>query len=74
MEAASISLLGSVVGIALGTALTVVGAGAFGMQAQIQWTDFLMLAGFSVMIGAVFGVYPAVKASRLRPVDALRDE
>lgn len=73
-EAIVISLIGSIAGIALGGMVSVVGLSAFGLNATVYWTDFLILTGFSLMIGAIFGVYPAIKAARLNPVDALRFE
>ena len=62
VEAAILSGMGGIIGILLGFGLillpgALVTAGAF---------------GFSVIIGIVFGIYPAVKASNLQPVDALR--
>lgn len=73
-EAVAISLLGSVVGIAAGLGLTAAGSALTGVAAPISWNTLGLLTGFCVLVGAVFGVYPAYKASRLRPVDALRHE
>lgn len=73
-EAVMLSLMGCLVGIAVGGGIAFVGMRAFGVVVSMPWTDFLFLIGFTVMIGTVFGVYPAIKASRLRPVDALRQE
>lgn len=73
-EAVVISLLGSLIGVAVGGGISWLGMQAFGMSVPFVWTDFTLLIAFSVLLGAVFGVYPAVKAARLRPVDALRLE
>lgn len=73
-EAVVISLIGSITGIVMGGSASIIGMRAFGLSAPLYWTDFLLLIGFVLLIGAVFGVYPAVKASRLNPVDALRIE
>ena len=73
-EAAVISLLGAVGGIALGYAVTFIGMSFFGMQPTLQVQTILLMMAFSMTVGILFGVYPAVKASNLRPVDALRME
>ena len=73
-EAIVISLIGSFFGIALGGTISAIGLSIFGLNAPVCWTDFMILTGFSLMIGAIFGVYPAIKAARLNPVDALSFE
>ena len=75
VEAAILSGLGGLIGIGLGFVLSAV-------LGKLMY-DFILLpnalvtvgaAGFSVVIGIVFGIYPAAKASNLQPVDALRAE
>lgn len=73
-EAVVISLLGSLGGIAVGYGATFAGMSLMGMQPVLHLTTIAWLILFSMMTGVLFGVYPAVKASRLRPVDALRME
>ncbi len=74
LEAVLISILGCLIGVIAGTGISYFGAYLFGMTLQIR-TDIMLLAVlFSLFTGIVFGVYPAAKASRLRPVDALRLE
>lgn len=43
-----------------------------GVRMTLSLTGLLGLIGFSVALGALFGVYPAVKAAKMRPVEALR--
>ena len=73
-EAVMISLGGSLCGIVLGSAISVLGLVLLGVPVPFNWQGMLLLIAFAVMTGAVFGVYPAMKASRLKPVDALRME
>ena len=52
-------------------------AGKFLLQGMILWPSVTITVGafaFSVVLGVVFGLYPAIKASSLQPVDALRAE
>ncbi|MDD2363107.1 MAG: ABC transporter substrate-binding protein, partial [Oscillospiraceae bacterium] len=65
---------GSGTGIIVGGTLSFIGIKMFGLSVPVKISDFVILIAFSVVIGGVFGVYPAVKASRLKPVDALRME
>lgn len=73
-ESVLLSLLGGIAGIGLGVAAGWAGMTAFGISFSLPLPRLLGLLGFTILIGAVFGVYPAVKASRLRPVEALRTE
>ena len=70
VEAAILSALGGLIGIALGYLLSLILGKA--MYDLILYPDALVTAGafaFSVAIGIVFGIYPAAKASGLQPVD-----
>lgn len=73
-EAVIISLLGSLSGVLLGATAAWAGVSLFGFSVPLPLSSFGWLIVFAVAIGAVFGVYPAVKASKLRPVEALRAE
>ncbi len=74
LEAAFISAVGCVVGLGIGYTISFIGAGAFGIQLTVDWSFITGISLFSLVCGMVFGIYPAIKASRLKPVDALRME
>jgi putative ABC transport system permease protein len=74
MEAAFLTSLGGVLGIALGSGI---GWGVHlisGFPISLPWWSFAIGLGFSASVGIFFGMYPAVKASRLDPIEALRYE
>ena len=73
IEAAMLCGLGGVIGIAIGTAATRV-AGRLLVHIDIWPSVSITLGAFllSVALGVLFGIYPAAKASKLQPVEALR--
>jgi putative ABC transport system permease protein len=74
VEAMSLAMAGGLIGIALGliTARTV--AGKLGWPFALRIDTVALAFGFSALVGIVFGLYPARKASRLDPIEALRFE
>lgn len=74
LEAILISAFGCAVGIIAGYLISYAGASMVGIALGIRWDILILSVVFSLCTGTVFGVYPAYKASSLRPVDALRME
>ncbi len=73
-EAVGICIVGGLIGVLLGVLVGISIGSALNLPPTIPlWSIFLGL-GFSVFIGLVFGVYPAMKAARLDPIVALRYE
>ena len=74
VEALTLSVLGGLIGIIAGI------GGAWEVARRIDWpllirADASILAvGFSGFVGLAFGIYPAYRASRLDPIEALRHE
>ncbi|OWA33631.1 hypothetical protein B9G55_19965 [Saccharibacillus sp. O16] len=73
-EAVALSATGGVIGIVLGVALGMVGANIVGAPFELSIYVVLGTVLFSMFIGVFFGYYPANKAARLNPIDALRYE
>ncbi len=71
LESVILSLIGGLIGIALGQ-LTIPFLKDYG--AMYSFSAVALGFGFSVLVGVFFGFYPALKASKLDPVDALRSE
>ncbi len=72
-EAILLTFLGGGLGILLGFVVTAV-MSSFGLQATISLSSVLLAFVVSTVIGIVFGYYPAARAARLSPMEALRYE
>jgi len=74
MEAAFLTSAGGVLGIALGASIGWLVHVVSGFPISLPWWSFAIGLGFSAAVGIFFGMYPAIKASRLDPIEALRYE
>jgi putative ABC transport system permease protein len=74
MEAAFLTSVGGILGVLLGSGIGVAVHLASGFPISLPWWSFALGLGFSASVGIFFGMYPAFKASRLDPIDALRYE
>ena len=74
MEAAFLTSVGGLIGIVLGAGIGWIVHFASGFPISLPWWSFAIGIGFSASVGIFFGMYPAVKASRLDPIEALRYE
>lgn len=73
-ESAILSACGGIIGILMGVGLVSLGSAAFGMTAVIKPEVIVIAVGFSAVVGVFFGIYPASKAAKSDPIDALRYE
>ncbi len=74
IEALSLSVAGGLLGVGFGVGVAAWLAGRFHWPVLVQPAVILVSVGFSGLVGVVFGIYPARKASQLDPIDALRFE
>jgi putative ABC transport system permease protein len=73
-EAVLISIVGGLIGIAFGFTLSWVIAAAAGWSTVVTVSSIAVAFGVSVFIGLLFGIYPAVQAAKLDPIEAIRYE
>ena len=73
-EAVLISIVGGLIGIACGFLLSRIIATAAGWSTVVTFSSIAIAFGVSVFIGLMFGIYPAMQAARLDPIEAMRYE
>jgi len=74
IEALAISFVGGLIGVVFGFVVSRVVALYAEWNTFVTWNSIAMSFGVSAAVGLIFGIYPAVRASRLDPVEALRHE
>jgi putative ABC transport system permease protein len=74
IEAVVLCLLGGLAGIALGIGAAAAISELLGWLVSVSLLAVLVAFGFAAAVGVFFGFYPAHKASRLDPIEALRFE
>jgi putative ABC transport system permease protein len=74
IEALTLTILGGFLGIVLGSLLSFAVTNLMDWSLHLSYASFILALGFSMFVGVFFGWYPAVKASKLDPIDALNYE
>jgi putative ABC transport system permease protein len=74
IEALALSVMGGVIGVVIGLAVAEQLSDRFHWPLLVRPQVIMIAVGFSAVVGVGFGLYPARKASRLDPIDALRFE
>lgn len=74
MEAVMLTFLGGFLGIILGWIISTLVSKLMNMTATMSWSSVALAFGVSAGIGLIFGYYPARRAAKLNPIEALRFE
>ena len=72
LESVVLTGMGSIIGAVLGLGVTAVACAIFGVTFTLDLTPVLTAISFAVALGGIFGAYPALKAARMEPIEALR--
>ncbi len=71
-ESIILCLLGGLIGLILGSVGAFAVAGYMGIPIEMKFSTVAVAVGFSTAIGVFFGIYPARRAAKMQPIDALR--
>ncbi|MFA5124410.1 MAG: ABC transporter permease [Patescibacteria group bacterium] len=71
-ESVALTFVGGFFGIIIGWLASYIISALASMATSVTWTSVLLAFGISALIGIVFGYYPARRAAKLNPIDALR--
>jgi putative ABC transport system permease protein len=74
IEATTLATIGGALGVALGTGAAALIAQAAGWPSLVSTQAVIVAVAFSALVGIFFGFYPAHRAARLDPIEALRRE
>ena len=74
VESISICIIGGIIGILIGIGIAAIATKLLGFSVSPSIDGMILSVTFSVLIGVFFGYYPANKAAKLNPIDALRYE
>jgi putative ABC transport system permease protein len=74
IEAVLLTSLGGLTGVAIGMTLMAITGIFLPFQPLVEWSSIAMAMGFSGAVGIFFGYYPARRAARMDPIEALRYE
>jgi putative ABC transport system permease protein len=72
IEAVLLSVGGGLIGVILGIAASMISSSFINWPSVVSATSILLSFGFAAMVGIFFGIYPAMKASQLDPIESLR--
>jgi putative ABC transport system permease protein len=75
VEAMVLAILGGLIGLVIGTgAALLISRLSDSLSPTVAWDSVVLAIVFSAGVGLFFGIYPAARAARLNPIDALRYE